>query len=98
MPFDKFLPNFDKIIIFFQVFIYLLFLVLILPSIGGTTLEGMVEYFIHNKPHVKVLTNDTIRWDCIFLPNNGAFFVNYVITSSLVGNAIVSTTIAIIHS
>ena len=76
----------------FQVFIYLLFLVLILPSIGGTTLEGMVEYIIHNSKlqGQSFTTNDTIRWDCIFLPNNGAFFVNYVITSSLFGNAIVS--------
>jgi len=72
-----------------KVFIYLLFLVLILPSIGGTTLEGMVEYILRNKGHMKpIYSNDTIRWDCIFLPNNGAFFVNYVITSSLFGTAI----------
>ena len=64
---------------------------LILPSIGGTTLEGMVEYILRNKGHMKpIYSNDTIRWDCIFLPNNGAFFVNYVITSSLFGTAIVS--------
>jgi hypothetical protein len=25
------------------------------------------------------------RWDCIFLPDSGAFFVNYVITAALVG-------------
>ncbi len=27
-------------------------------------------------------------WSCIFLPDNGAFFVNYVITSALVGTAL----------
>jgi small basic protein len=25
------------------------------------------------------------RWGCIFLPHNGSFFVNYVITATFVG-------------
>ena len=29
-----------------------------------------------------------MMWSCIFLPDNGAFFVNYVITSALVGTAL----------
>ncbi len=29
-----------------------------------------------------------MMWNCIFLPDNGAFFVNYVITSALVGTAL----------
>ena len=37
----------------------------------------------HNKPN-----NYTMKWNCIFLPDNGAFFVNYVITSALVGTAL----------
>lgn len=28
------------------------------------------------------------RWKCIFLPDNGAFFVNYVVTSALIGTAL----------
>ena len=31
--------------------------------------------------------NET-RWECVFLPDNGAFYVNYVITSALVGTAL----------
>ena len=26
-------------------------------------------------------------YSCVFLPNNGAFFVNYLITSALIGTA-----------
>ena len=28
------------------------------------------------------------RWKCIFLPDNVAFFVNYVVTSALIGTAL----------
>ena len=34
---------------------------------------------------VKKLEGESIRWDCVFLPDSGAFFVNYVITAGLVG-------------
>ncbi|VEL37097.1 unnamed protein product [Protopolystoma xenopodis] len=27
------------------------------------------------------------RWECVFMPENGAFFVNYVITSAFIGTA-----------
>ena len=30
----------------------------------------------------------TYRWSCIFLPDNGAFFVNYVITSAFIGTGL----------
>lgn len=53
---------------------------LILPSLGLTSLETAFEW-VHNG-------NDTMRWQCIFLPDQGAFFVNYVITSALVGCAL----------
>ena len=28
------------------------------------------------------------RWDCIFLPDSGAFFVNYVITAAMIGSGL----------
>ena len=31
---------------------------------------------------------ETFRWECIFLPDSGAFFVNYVITAALVGSGL----------
>uniref|UniRef100_A0A6Q2YBX6 Transmembrane protein 63C n=1 Tax=Esox lucius TaxID=8010 RepID=A0A6Q2YBX6_ESOLU len=36
---------------------------------------------------VNFLEDRDIKFQCVFLPDNGAFFVNYVITSSLIGTA-----------
>lgn len=62
-----------------KTFILLLFMVLILPSLGLTSLEGLLLSTASN--------NITIQQECIFLADNGAFFVNYVITSALIGTA-----------
>ncbi len=37
-----------------------------------------------------LVKNDTaeINWECIFLPDNGAFFINYVTTSALIGTGL----------
>lgn len=66
-----------------KVFGYLLFMVLILPSIGLTTVRGLVESGFKTR-------NNTaeINWECIFLPDNGAFFINYVTTSALIGTGL----------
>lgn len=32
--------------------------------------------------------NPTYRWECLFLPDKGAFFVNYVTTSAFIGTAL----------
>uniref|UniRef100_T1IPX9 CSC1/OSCA1-like 7TM region domain-containing protein n=1 Tax=Strigamia maritima TaxID=126957 RepID=T1IPX9_STRMM len=63
-------------------FIFLLFMVVILPSLGLTSAKAFVEWAVkHN--------NDTkYRWQCVFLPDNGAFFVNYVVTSALIGTGL----------
>lgn len=31
---------------------------------------------------------ETDRWQCVFLPDKGAFFVNYVVTSALIGTSL----------
>ncbi|KAG8448974.1 hypothetical protein GDO86_015878 [Hymenochirus boettgeri] len=36
---------------------------------------------------IHFLDEANIKFQCVFLPNNGAFFVNYVITASLIGTA-----------
>lgn len=64
-----------------KTFFFLLFMVLILPSLGLTSAQAFVEWSLQP-------TNNTFRWDCIFLADKGAFFVNYVITSSLIGTAL----------
>ncbi|MBN3324118.1 CSCL2 protein, partial [Atractosteus spatula] len=35
----------------------------------------------------KFLADAAVRFECVFLPDNGAFFVNYVIASAFIGNA-----------
>lgn len=59
---------------------YLLFMILILPSLGLTSAQTFIDWTIHYK-------NESYRWECIFLPDRGAFFVNYVITTAFIGTA-----------
>ncbi|XP_047108351.1 calcium permeable stress-gated cation channel 1 [Schistocerca piceifrons] len=63
-----------------KTFIFLLFMVLILPSLGLTSAQAFVEWTLSR--------NETYRWKCVFLPDKGAFFVNYVITSAFIGTAL----------
>lgn len=62
---------------------YLLFMILILPSLGLTSAQAFFTSFLHYNDG-----NVSFRWECIFLPDKGAFFVNYVITASLIGTAL----------
>ncbi|XP_076331811.1 osmosensitive cation channel TMEM63C-like isoform X3 [Tachypleus tridentatus] len=64
-----------------KTFVFLLFMVLILPSLGLTSAKAFLEWAVRPK-------NETYRWECVFLPDNGAFFVNYVITSAFIGTAL----------
>ena len=60
-------------------------MVLILPSIGLTTVRALVESVIKSNDPDNVVK---FNWECIFLPDNGAFFINYVITCALIGTAL----------
>lgn len=64
-----------------KTFFFLLFMVLILPSLGLTSAQAFVQWSLQTK-------NITLRWECVFLADKGAFFVNYVITSALIGTAL----------
>lgn len=65
-----------------KTFGYLLFMILILPSMGLTSAQALLEWTLQQK------ANDSDRWKCIFLPDKGAFFVNYIITAALIGTAL----------
>lgn len=67
--------------IMMKTFIFLLMMTLILPSLGLTSVQAFVEWTFQPE-------NSTYRWECIFLPDKGAFFVNYVITSAFIGTAL----------
>ena len=84
-----------------KTFFYLILLIVFLPTFGLTTLQaGLQVFFQHsndtegfryygNATSASAIfydpTSDPFRWDCVFLPDSGAFFVNYVITASLIG-------------
>lgn len=61
---------------------YLLFMILILPSMGLTSAQALLEWTLQYNENL------TYRWDCIFLPDKGAFFVNYVITTTFIGTSL----------
>nr|VZI43886.1 unnamed protein product [Spirometra erinaceieuropaei] len=104
----------------------LLLMILILPSLGLTSLPALFEWlfpisaqsdikpfpplnksvptsFSTNALQIQANTSSRIseppfkttppivepsfRWECIFMPDNGAFFVNYVITAGFIGSA-----------
>lgn len=61
---------------------YLLFMILILPSMGLTSAQALLEWTLQYND------NETYRWECIFLPDKGAFFVNYIITTAFIGTSL----------
>lgn len=66
-----------------KTFGYLLFMILILPSLGFLTASTFIEWSLS-----LVNNTGTVRFECIFLPDRGAFFVNYIITMCFIGTAL----------
>ncbi|XP_066524328.1 CSC1-like protein 1 [Hoplias malabaricus] len=64
----------------YKLYIFLIFMVLILPSLGLTSLDVFFRWLFDTHSEQK------LRFECVFLPDQGAFFVNYVITAALVGS------------
>ncbi|XP_076834531.1 osmosensitive cation channel TMEM63C isoform X2 [Brachyhypopomus gauderio] len=64
-------------------FLLLVFMVIILPSLGLSSLDFFFRWLFDKR----FLDDKDVKFQCVFLPDNGAFFVNYVITSSLIGTA-----------
>ncbi|XP_018312441.1 CSC1-like protein 2 isoform X1 [Mycetomoellerius zeteki] len=59
----------------------LLLMVLILPSLGLTSAATFLQWTVYER-------NNTAKWECVFLPDQGALFVNYVITAALLGSGL----------
>ncbi|KAJ8341599.1 hypothetical protein SKAU_G00338900 [Synaphobranchus kaupii] len=64
-------------------FLLLIFMVIVLPSLGLSSLDLFFRWLFD----IHFLDERDIKFQCVFLPDNGAFFVNYVITSSLIGTS-----------
>uniref|UniRef100_A0A3Q3MQ41 Transmembrane protein 63A n=1 Tax=Mastacembelus armatus TaxID=205130 RepID=A0A3Q3MQ41_9TELE len=65
-----------------KLYFFLLFMVLILPSLGLSSLAVFFLWLFDEN----FLSDGKLRFECVFLPHQGAFFVNYVITAGLVGS------------
>ncbi|KAM7158692.1 calcium permeable stress-gated cation channel 1 isoform 1-T2 [Molossus nigricans] len=68
-------------VIVYKCYIFLVFMVIILPSMGLTSLDVFFRWLFD----IYYLDEASIRFQCVFLPDNGAFFINYVITAALLG-------------
>ncbi|XP_046859091.1 CSC1-like protein 2 isoform X2 [Xenia sp. Carnegie-2017] len=69
--------------VMFKVFIFLLCMIIVLPSLALTSLDALFEITIRGD-----FQSIRDRMGCVFLPDSGAFFVNYIITSALIGTAL----------
>lgn len=67
-----------------KTYIFLCLMILILPSLGLTSASALFRILVIEKDE----QTKTTHWNCIFLSGNGAFFVNYVITSAFIGSAL----------
>ncbi|KAG7275619.1 hypothetical protein CRUP_021946 [Coryphaenoides rupestris] len=63
-----------------KLYIFLMFMVLILPSLGLTSIAWFLRWLFDKH----FLIDGKLR--CVFLPDQGAFFVNYVIAAALLGS------------
>ncbi|KAI4879103.1 hypothetical protein NFI96_014442, partial [Prochilodus magdalenae] len=78
-------------------FLLLIFMDIVLPSLGLSRPVCVIDrynplylfcslnYFFRWLFDIHFLDAKDVKFQCVFLPDNGAFFVNYVITSSLIG-------------
>nr|XP_056709344.1 CSC1-like protein 1 [Euleptes europaea] len=64
-----------------KIYTFVIFMVLILPSLGLTSLDFFFRWLFD-----RASAESTVRLECVFLPDQGAFFVNYVIASAFIGN------------
>ncbi|XP_031560386.1 CSC1-like protein 2 isoform X2 [Actinia tenebrosa] len=65
-----------------KTYIFLLLMVIFLPSLALTSADTLFRLTFTGSP------NFTKQLACAFMPNNGAFFVNYLVTSALIGTAL----------
>lgn len=65
-----------------KTYVFLLFSVLLLPSLFLTSLDALIRKGWDNRQHLNVLFSG------LFLPNSAAFFINYIIQMAIVGQIV----------
>ncbi|XP_047194144.1 CSC1-like protein 1 [Hippoglossus stenolepis] len=68
-----------------KLYFFLIFMVLILPSLGLTSIAGLFQWLFQRLIHGV----GTVRFACVFLPDHGVFVVNYVITAGFMGSVMI---------
>lgn len=71
----------ENYVVMVKTFVFLVFMVLLLPSLGFTSAENLYLW-------ISTETDLSLQWSCVFLPGHCAFFVKYVITAALTGSAL----------
>ncbi|GIX91798.1 CSC1-like protein 2 [Caerostris darwini] len=61
--------------------VFLILTVVILPSLGINSLSGFFSETVLGR-------NGKFDWSCLFFPDNGAFFVEYIFTSTFIGTPV----------
>ncbi|XP_063298020.1 CSC1-like protein 1 [Pelobates fuscus] len=69
----------DKVCMF-KLFLLLIFMVLILPLLGLLSMDFFFQWLLGSEEDWEGVE----RLECLLLPNQGAFFVNYIINSAFV--------------
>ncbi|KAL0487925.1 hypothetical protein AKO1_015185 [Acrasis kona] len=64
-------------------FAYLILSTLVLPSLLLTSVDAVIEFFVINRNK-----NVTVAFAKLFVPSNGAFFINYVLQRAILSNTI----------
>lgn len=71
-----------------KTYFYLLFEVLILPSLYLTSIDALIESTWANRYRIASI------WDGVFLPDSGAFFINYIVQMGLLSTVVESLRIS----
>ena len=73
----------ENYLIFSKSFWYSWFVTIVFPTFGLTTFHGVFERFIKTKR-----ISSSVKWQCFFVPETSAFFVELVCSTALVTNAL----------
>jgi hypothetical protein len=66
-----------------SIFVYLILSTLVLPSLLLTSVDALIEFFVINADR-----HFTVALAKLFIPSNGAFFLNYVLQKGILSNVL----------
>ena len=76
----------EDYLVFFKCFWYNWFVIIIFPTFGLTTFHAVFVRFLENDKLFKL--SSSVKWQCFFMPETSAFFVELVSSTALVTTAL----------